>query len=114
MKPNFAAPPLHMFEALICRNRSVGVSLMSHPAKLCSTIKQACTQLLLAGLKVVQFCDKFVRVRPSLARRDLAAVFVYAKAQLPLFVNKIIEFYKALKYATAGLDAGRQIQRSGS
>ena len=79
---------------------------MSHPAKLCSTIKQACTQLLLAGLKVVQFCDKFVRVRPSLARRDLAAVFVYAKAQLPLFVNKIIEFYKALKYATAGLDAG--------
>ena len=85
----------------------MGVSLMSHPAKLCSTIKQACTQLLLAGLKVVQFCDKFVRVRPSLARRDLAAVFVYAKAQLPLFVNKIIEFYKALKYATAGLDAGK-------
>ena len=93
--------------SFIFRNRSVGVSLMSHPAKLCSTIKQACTQLLLAGLKVVQFCDKFVRVRPSLARRDLAAVFVYAKAQLPLFVNKIIEFYKALKYATAGLDAGK-------
>ena len=68
----------------------MGVSLMSHPAKLCSTIKQACTQLLLAGLKVVQFCDKFVRVRPSLARRDLAAVFLYCtdcQSEAPLDIE---------------------------
>ena len=88
------------------RSRSVGKTLIINPAKLCSVIKQAFTNFLLVGLKIVQFCDKFVRFRPNLSRQDMNSVFIYAKAQLPLFFNQIIELYKALKYATTDLDAG--------
>jgi len=88
------------------RNRSLGRSLVTNPAKLCSVIKQAFTNFLLVALKIVQFCDKFVKFRSNLSRQDLNAVFLFAKAQLPLFFNQIIELYKALKHATSELDAG--------
>ena len=80
--------------------------MIINPAKLCSVIKQAFTNFLLVGLKIVQFCDKFVRFRPNLSRQDMNSVFIYAKAQLPLFLYQIIELYKAIKYATTDLDAG--------
>ena len=50
------------------RNRSLGRSLVTNPAKLCSVIKQAFTNFLLVALKIVQFCDKFVKFRLYLQR----------------------------------------------
>ena len=87
------------------RNRDVGRSLLSNPAKLCSVVKQAFSNLLLIGLKIVQFCDLFVKFKPNLSKEDQRAVFIYAKDQLPLFFNQVIELYKALKSATSEMDA---------
>ena len=56
-------------------------------------------------MQVVQFCEKFVRYKVNLSRQDLHQVFLYAKAQLPLFLEQIIEVYKSVKYATVDMDA---------
>ena len=87
------------------RNKEVGRSLVANPAKLCSVVKQTFSSLLLIGLKIVQFCDVFVKYKANLSKEDQKAVFLYAKDQLPLFFNQIIELYKALKSATSEMDA---------
>jgi len=87
------------------RNRAIGRSLITNPAKLCSVIKQTFANFLLVGLKIIQFCDKFVKFKPNLSKKDQISVFLYAKAQLPLFITKIRELCKALKAATADMDA---------
>ena len=88
------------------RNKEVGKSLVRNPAKLSSSIKQAFGNFLLIGLKAIQFCEKFVKFRSNLSRQDLNAVYVYVKAQVPVFFSQVIELYKSLKYATVELDAG--------
>ena len=87
------------------RSKEVGKALVRNPAKLSSSIKQAFSNFLLLGLKMLQFCEKFVKFRCNLSRQDLNAVFLYAKAQLPIFFSQIIELYKSFKYATVELDA---------
>jgi len=87
------------------RNRALGRSLITNPAKLCSVIKQTFTNFLLVGLKIVQFCEKFVKFKPNLSKQDQIAVFMFAKAQLPVFIAQIRELCKALRYATVDMDA---------
>ena len=87
------------------RNRSLGRSLIANPAKLCSVIKQTFTSFLLVGLKIVQFCEKFVKFKPNLSKHDQIEVFMFAKAQLPIFIAQIRELCKALRYATMDMDA---------
>ena len=87
------------------RNKDVGRSLVTNPSKLCSVFKQTFSNLILIGLKIVQFCDLFVKYKPNLSKEDQKAVLLYAKDQLPLFCNQIIELYKALKCATSEMNA---------
>ena len=87
------------------RNRSLGRSLITNPAKLCSVIKQTFANFLLVGLKIVQFCEKFVKFKPNLSKHDQIEVFLFAKAQLPIFIAQIRELCKALRYATMDMDA---------
>jgi len=86
------------------RNRQVGRSLVANPAKLCSVIKQTFTNCLLVGLKVIQFCDKFVKFKNSLSKKDQIALFIYAKSQLPVFIAQVRELCKSLKYAAVDMD----------
>ena len=87
------------------RCKSVSRSLASNPAKLVTLVKQSFASLLLVLLKVIQFCEKFIKFKTSLSREDRNQVFIFAKAQVPLFMEQIIEIYKAVKYATVDLDA---------
>ena len=87
------------------RNRALGRSLITNPAKLCSIIKQTFTNFFFVGLKIVQFCEKFVKFKSNLSKQDQIAVFLYAKAQLPVFIAQIRELCKALRYATMDMDA---------
>lgn len=87
------------------RNRALGRTLITNPAKLCSVIKQTFTNFLLVGLKIVQFCEKFVKFKSNLTKQDQIAVFMFAKAQLPVFIGQIRELCKSLKLATADMDA---------
>ena len=67
------------------RNKEVGRALVRNPAKLSSSIKQAFSNFLLLALKAIQFCEKFVKFRSNLSRQDLNSVYLYVKAQLPVF-----------------------------
>ena len=87
------------------RNRATGRSLITNPTKLCSVIKQTFTNFLVVALKIVQFCDKFVKFKPKLSKKDQISIFLFAKAQLPVFISQIRELCKSLKYATSDMDA---------
>ena len=76
------------------RNLLVGRSLATNPAKLCSVVKQSFANLLLVALRIVQFSEKFVKVKSVLSKSDQLAVFSYAKAQLPLFIQYVRELCK--------------------
>jgi len=86
------------------RSKHIGRALVTNPAKLCSALKQTFTNFLLVGLKVIQFCDKFIKFKAYLSKADQKALFVYAKAQLPVFLALLRELFKALKIAAVDID----------
>lgn len=87
------------------RHRQIGKDLMHSPARLGSAIRQTIKNVIMAFLKLAQFCQVFSSAKPGLSRDDQNSIIGYAKSRLPIFIIQLKEIAKTLKHATADLNA---------
>jgi len=87
------------------RHRHIGKDLMHSPARLGSAIRQTIKNVIMAFLKLAQFCQVFSTAKPGLSRDDQNSIIGYAKSRLPIFIIQLKEIAKTLKHATADLNA---------
>eukprot|EP00088_Acartia_fossae_P041357 TRINITY_DN4326_c0_g1_i2.p1 TRINITY_DN4326_c0_g1~~TRINITY_DN4326_c0_g1_i2.p1 ORF type:complete len:896 (+),score=163.77 TRINITY_DN4326_c0_g1_i2:159-2846(+) len=87
------------------RNKSVGRSVISQPARLAATIKQTSKNVVFVFLKIVQFCVRYEEVKSNLTPMERSIVANFGKSRLFLLLNQLIELMKALKYASVDLSS---------